>query len=109
MATLSLVRVPTLGHPVLELGSAEMGWCQFGFSGMKPGSGTGHPVSMVAQFRNCVNGEITSSPVPALDRPVPALGAPFWHGADLGMWVFQFRNWTTSAGTGTGQNGVQHI
>ena len=88
---------------MLELGSAEieMGWCQFGFSGMKPGSGTGHPNSkMVAQFQNCMNGKITSSPVLALDRPVPALGVPFWHSADLGTWVFQFRNWMTSSGTG---------
>jgi hypothetical protein len=34
-------------------------------------------------------------------HPVPELDAPNWHGADLGMWVFQFQNWTTSAGTGT--------
>ena len=47
-----------------------------------------------------MNGKITPSPVPALDHPVPELGAPNWHGADFGTLTFQFQNWTTSAGTG---------
>ena len=66
-----------------------------------PSSGTGCPVLKLGdQFKNWVNGEITSSPVPALDHPVLELGAPNWHSADLGVLVFQFWNGIASAGTG---------
>jgi hypothetical protein len=62
--------------------------------GMKPGSGTGHPVlKLGTQFRNWVYSKITSSPVLALGHPVPALGASFCYGANLGTWVFQCWNW----------------
>ncbi len=54
-----------------------------------------------AQSQNLVNGKIKSRPVPALVHPVPALHAPNWHGADLGTWVFQFRNWMPSPQIGT--------
>jgi hypothetical protein len=100
MATLSPACVSTSGRPILEL-VPKWDECQFGVSGMKPGSGTGCPVLKLGnQFQNWVNGKITSSPVPGLGLPVPALGAPFWHGADLGTRLFQFWNWTTSARTG---------
>ena len=57
----------------------------------------------------CLNGAV-EVPVPARGalcrnwdiffRPVSALGAPYWHGDDLGTDTSQCQHWTPSAGTG---------
>ena len=104
MATLPLVHVPTSGRPVLEL---VLKWdeCRFGVSGMKPGSGTGRPVSKLGEWQNHLkpssgtgpSSSSTGCPILAWCQfgywgvPVPELDDQCrnWKGAEMGSNIYQ--------------------
>jgi hypothetical protein len=94
MVTHLLVHVPTSRCPVLAL-VPKWDECQFGISGMKPGSGTRRPVSKLGEWQNHVTPSSCTGPSSS-STACPKL-AWCW----FGYWVFQFRNWMPSSQIGT--------